>query len=475
MEMKDLFPGYYRLSKEEFAELWGKCVFILDTNCILNLYRYNEETRKDFINVFRKIESRLWIPHQVALEFQENRTTVINEQENKFITIKQILNTEKSEIKGKLRRFSVNHESFLSKLNKLFDEFLEEIKLIENQQLKLEEQDYIRDIIDDLFKGKIGEPPTKLELENIYKEGEERYNINYPPGFKDKQLKKQKQEQKQEDAYLCNGMSFRKEYGDLILWKEILKEVKTRPWTHIIFITDDAKEDWWRYEQGKTIGARPELVEEICKAGASIFYMYTPERFLKFSKEYIEVDVKEESIQQVEEISAIRNDLLNESLATRVSKAEQAVLRWLKSEYPDDEIIQSPNRKIDFLRLTEDNSKIGYEIKYMAHHSMSRMLQSIESYITNFSNLELDELQVILITNNYVYGKALQRNLMDNIQKTIAKCAMMIQANTMNQSIKNLGVIIGVLYSVYDNGEFTETTFDPMKIIQNMDMDMEGM
>jgi DNA-directed RNA polymerase subunit M/transcription elongation factor TFIIS len=297
MEMKDLFPGYYRLSKEEFAELWGKCVFILDTNSILNLYRYNEETRQDFINVLRKVESRLWIPHQVALEFLENRNTVINEQEDKLKTIKEIFNQEKSQLKGKLRRFSVNHEDFILKLSKLFDEFLEEIKFLESQQLNLEEQDYIRDIIDDLFKDKIGEPPTEIELEDIEKEGEKRYKIKYPPGFKDEKSKKDKA------PYLCNGMSFKREYGDLILWKEILKEVKSSNWTHVIFITDDRKEDWWREEKGKTIGARPELVEEIRKAGASIFYMYTPEHFLKFAKEYIKVDIKEESINQVKNIS----------------------------------------------------------------------------------------------------------------------------------------------------------------------------
>lgn len=295
--MKDLFPGYYRLSKDEFAELWKKCVFILDTNSILNLYRYSEETRKDFINVLCKIESRLWIPHQVALEFQENRTAVINEQENKYKSIKDILTKEESQIKGKLRRFSVNHEDFIVKLNKLFDEFLEETKLIESQQLKLEEQDYIRDIIDNIFKDKIGEPPTEQELKEIYIDGEKRYSIKYPPGFRDSSNKRK------EPPYLYKGMSFNREYGDLILWKEILKEVKSRNWTHVIFITDDSKEDWWREEKGKTIGARPELVEEICQAGASIFYMYTPEHFLKFAKEYIKVDIKEESINQVKNIS----------------------------------------------------------------------------------------------------------------------------------------------------------------------------
>jgi hypothetical protein len=295
--MKELFPGYYPLNKDEFDELWKNCVFILDTNSILNLYRYNDETRKDFIETLYKIKNRLWIPHQVGLEFQENRTEVIDDQENKLKTIKEILNQGASSIKGKLRKFSVKHENFLLNLNKLFNEFLEEIELLENQKVKLSEQDYIRDIVDDLFNGKIGEPPTEQELTAIYEEGEKRYLIKYPPGFHDLSNKKK------ENPYRFNKMSFKREYGDLILWKEILKEVKPRNWKHIIFITDDKKEDWWREEKGENIGARPELVEEIRKAGVSIFYMYTPERFLKYAKKYIKIDIKEESINQVKIIS----------------------------------------------------------------------------------------------------------------------------------------------------------------------------
>lgn len=296
-KMKDLFPGYYPLSKDEFDELWENCVFILDTNSILNLYRYNDETRTDFIDVLRKIENRLWIPHQVALEFQENRTEVIDGQENKLETIKEILNQGASSIKGKLRKFSVKHEDFLLNLNKLFNEFLEEIELLENQKVKLSEQDYIRDIVDDLFNGRIGEPPTEQELTAIYEEGEKRYLIKYPPGFHDLTNKKK------ENPYNFNKMSFKREYGDLILWKEIIKEVKPRNWKHIIFITDDKKEDWWREEKGEKICARPELVEEIRKAGVSIFYMYNPERFMKYAKKYIKIDIKEESINQVKIIS----------------------------------------------------------------------------------------------------------------------------------------------------------------------------
>jgi hypothetical protein len=450
--MKDLFPGYYRPSEDEFSDLWQNCVFILDTNVILNLYRYSEESRNDFIKVLHKIETRLWIPHQVALEFQENRTKVIEEQEKKFDSIKGILEDNQSRITGELSKFpSVNHEKLIDKISQLFVEFLDEIKPLEAKQLKSNDHDYIRDIVDNLFKGKIGDPPTELELKSIYEEGEERYKIQYPPGFKDQQPKKSK------DSYLCNGMAFKREYGDLILWKEILKEVKARNWTHIIFITDDAKEDWWREEKGKTIGARPELVEEICKAGASIFYMYTPERFLEFSKKYIEVDVKEESIQQVEEISAIRNERLTKDLLSQESKAKNAVKRWLESEYSNNKIIQYNNfqyhnQGIDLLRLTEDNFRIGYKIKYITGSSKPHQFRNLVRHIKSFSNLEIDEFQLVFVIRSMLDDRSLTRNILSLARGSF----MIIKENLRSQNIETVGLIIGRLALFDANDEFFE-------------------
>ena len=45
--MKDSFPGYYRPTENEFAEMWESCLFVLDANVLLNLYRYSVDTREE--------------------------------------------------------------------------------------------------------------------------------------------------------------------------------------------------------------------------------------------------------------------------------------------------------------------------------------------------------------------------------------------------------------------------------------------
>jgi PIN like domain len=50
---------------------------VIDTNVLLNLYRYNESTRDDPLEVLQKVGDRLWVPHQVMKEFWRTRVGVL--------------------------------------------------------------------------------------------------------------------------------------------------------------------------------------------------------------------------------------------------------------------------------------------------------------------------------------------------------------------------------------------------------------
>ena len=78
--MSDLFREYYRPSDEEFSRLWQEATFVFDTNVLLHLYRYTPSTRNDLLKVIEALQQRIWIPHQVGLEFSRNRVSVITKQ-----------------------------------------------------------------------------------------------------------------------------------------------------------------------------------------------------------------------------------------------------------------------------------------------------------------------------------------------------------------------------------------------------------
>jgi len=75
---------------------------------------------------------------------------------------------------------------------------------------------------------------------------------------------------------------------------------------HLVLVTDDDKPDWWwkvKSNGQKTIGPRPELIEEATRdGGVSLFYMYNSEQFIRFAKEYLGASVKAESIDQIGDV-----------------------------------------------------------------------------------------------------------------------------------------------------------------------------
>ncbi|MCT7954309.1 PIN-like domain-containing protein [Laspinema palackyanum] len=396
--MKKLFPGYYSLNQEQFKELWENCIFVFDTNILLNLYRYSKNTRNDFTNnILRKIEERLWIPHQVALEFQEKRLTLIESQQTQIDTIKSKWEKHKTAFLGDIRKFySVNPKSLIGRLDKELLEYLNTKNSLIYEKLELTKHDAIRDIVDELFHGKIGEIPAKGTLMDIYKDGQERYKIKYPPGFCDHY----KKEKSKYPPYLYKEMEFKREYGDLILWKELLKEVESRNWKHIIFITDDEKEDWWNINSGKTIGPRLELIQEMDEAGVSLFYMYNSKGFIRFAEEHLGTKISDYSKQEIEEIADLNKYLPAALIGLKV---ERAVFEWLIGEYPDELITHNERIRDSYIDILRDSngSKVGYTVKYRKGKviNLTTLRESIIKMQLTISRESLDFGYIVIATD----------------------------------------------------------------------------
>lgn len=65
--MRELFPGYYRPTQEEFKQMWQECIFVFDANVLLNIYRYTAKTRGELLAIFEMLKERTWLPHQAML------------------------------------------------------------------------------------------------------------------------------------------------------------------------------------------------------------------------------------------------------------------------------------------------------------------------------------------------------------------------------------------------------------------------
>lgn len=109
--MKEQFKGFYSLSDDDYGELWRNATFILDTNVLLNLYRYREDTTKQLIDVIEKLKGRVWIPYHVALEYQRNRLKVIGSQNSKFSSVKKVVQDGAASIQNDLDRLQLKKTS----------------------------------------------------------------------------------------------------------------------------------------------------------------------------------------------------------------------------------------------------------------------------------------------------------------------------------------------------------------------------
>jgi len=103
--MKKVFKEYHQFTEEEFKQLWKDCLFVFDTNTILNMYRYSRKTVKIYFEILNelKLKNQLWIPYQVGFEFYENRIDVIAEYENSYDSILVILEKAKKELEEKYK------------------------------------------------------------------------------------------------------------------------------------------------------------------------------------------------------------------------------------------------------------------------------------------------------------------------------------------------------------------------------------
>jgi hypothetical protein len=285
--MRKTFKEYYQFTNDEFKQLWKDCIFVFDTNALLNMYRYSRNTVKVYINLLQELkrQNRIWIPWQVGYEFHENRMEVICQYEKSYDEILKIIDNAKEDIRS---RYKDHPFLDLSEIKVDMDNGLktveEKIKKQKENHPKWIEQDDVLTKLNEIFVDNVGAGYEEATLEKIKKDGKIRYDNSIPPGYKDKS--------KPED----------KRYGDLILWLQVIDKAKAiqKP---IIFISGDVKEDWWLEKQGKRIMPLPLLKKEmLIKAGVD-FHIYTADRFLEYAKEIIkDTTVDMDTIKEVRKV-----------------------------------------------------------------------------------------------------------------------------------------------------------------------------
>ncbi|EEA93872.1 PIN domain-containing protein [Pseudovibrio sp. JE062] len=404
--MKGLFPEFDPGADKDFQKIWKEALFVFDTNVLLNLYRYQKETRDQLIDVIEKISTRIWIPHHVALEFQRNRLVVIADQHKRFAEVRKTVEKAKSELNGGInllqlekRHSLIDPKPLISGFEKLTDKFLRDLEETEKKQQKLNEEDPVKNRLDNLFDGRVGDAPkNQKEIDDLYSEGDKRFAKNTPPGYLDASKDK-----KGPDEHLHGDILYKRKYGDYVVWNQLLAHANTNDEASVIFVTDDSKEDWWWVVNAsgkKTIGPRPELVSEaLSKGNISSFLMYKSEDFLRYANKFLEADVSNEALEEVRDVAEYKSstrDRINNFKKERI--AEDLVYRWLHARFPD---AVTRNRFPNFI-IDHDGMKLGYEVKFTHSIGLFRMLvdKAFKYSEAIVSEYDLESIFFVFMTND---------------------------------------------------------------------------
>lgn len=269
--MKADFPGWFPKTPEDLAKIWERAIFVPDTNVLLHCLRHPAPVRDELLRVFEVLKESLWIPHQVGLEFHRNRLEVEFSAQDAYDRLVKDYETAVGQAKEKLRQLrahpAIDVEREIAALDMVLEDFRKRMAIARDSHPT---SDIARAVarLTELFDGRVGSRWKPDRLGAIKKEGEDRYSRKIPPGYKD--AKK-------------DAGEFDK-YGDLIIWKDLIEKsrVEKRP---MIFISDDAKEDWWWIHRGRKLGARPELLEEFHEATQQDFHIYEFTQFLRIAAE----------------------------------------------------------------------------------------------------------------------------------------------------------------------------------------------
>jgi hypothetical protein len=285
--MKMLFPGFFRESEEDIKKIWGEAVFVFDANIFLNLYRYSDSTREDFINIFKQVKDRVWVSHQAVDEYLQNRLTVIKSQVASYESTVKEMSKLQSTFKNS-RQHPFVKESSSESLKTLFSQIKHELDENKNTHVLRMVEDPIKAELASIFESNIGSPYSKEELDTVFENGEKRYKDSIPPGYKDAS------KAKDDDSLKAKSRKF----GDLIVWLQTLSMAKDAS-KDVVFVTDENKEDRWISEHGMTISPRPELIKEFKDETGHNILMYRADKFVNEAKKIIGSVVDPKTVEEI--------------------------------------------------------------------------------------------------------------------------------------------------------------------------------
>lgn len=265
--MDETYRGYRGLNQAEIDDLWNDGLLVLDTNVLLDFYRQTAPTRKSMLNALERSQKRLWMPHQVGMEFLLQRKDArrrATEAHNQVMKkIQDSVDETIHEVEGLAKLDArVSADDLVAAWRDAGSALKRHVKSAADQHGSLRggPDDPVFEKVRSLFPdSQVGKAFSVHELSHHRRVGEERAWARQAPGFADF-------DRKEGD----------RRFGDYFLWVQTMEKAKESK-RGVIFVTQDQKEDW-RDREGHPLWT---LLDEFYTVTGKLVQFYSPDEFIK--------------------------------------------------------------------------------------------------------------------------------------------------------------------------------------------------
>ncbi len=407
------------LSPDNESGMLSNALIVLDTNALLNIYRYPVDVSKTFLQLLTPSDNRtpldIWLPPHVIYEFLTNRRSVQNQAlkdlNNLRDQIQELIDNKRIGIG--LVRASDLFSDWAEKIGTPLSEFADRISS-ETQAMKARnERDEVLESLLPFFKTTSRYHPTDEEITWIKDNQDSRFKLKIPPGFKDKGKSTSEggDDNPENLVVFDSGRFIRKSAGDLLIWHQTIEHVQTTQHEILAFVTDERKSDWFMDGQDP----HPLLRAEAMAKGKDLRLISSSD-FMKLASEFFGVEVTSEDLAAVEsatrviqfddEGSIVRDNLLGDDelllfiTEDRAKNATDLLENHLREL--GHRIDPECPKRFDFL-VTEGDLAMPTQVRFLenplAYHIFPIVQQAIEARASLGKNAPV--CQLYLMSNSY--------------------------------------------------------------------------
>lgn len=298
--LKELFPEFYQ-SKLDMKDLSSESenLLVLDTNYLLDIIQLPTTVSKKYIEALEKVKENIYIPYLVALEFNFKKSSLKKGKIKKIRKYKNEIEQSVVNIKKKIDEIDLvdkeEKEIFTNELLTMTEDYLAELKKAIDSKVSsmiTEEENELYERLISIIENKVGNKYSQKWIDEIEKEGEERYKQNIPPGFNDSS-----KEDEIESLRMYGDIKYCRKYGDFIIWKDIIEYSKeyTKKGKKVVFITNDGKakqkRDLLYKVDDLTVGPNIHLMNELYMESNKELHILNNLRFVQLVNDLSDVEM----------------------------------------------------------------------------------------------------------------------------------------------------------------------------------------